>query len=329
MAADRRMITTPENIRSSPVVKEPTGLRIRLDRVSKQYDRHPVIEDINLNIRPGECLALLGPNGVGKTTLFKLMLGLVRPSSGTVEIDGLDPTTRAFRSVRADIGFLPENVSFHHAMTGTEVLAFYARLKGVLTSDCASLLDRVGLTDAASKRVRTYSKGMRQRLGLAQALLGNPRLLILDEPTTGLDPALRRQFFDILRNFSEAGVTIVIASHALTELEARADRYAILHSGSLAAFGTLSELQNKAGLSVHIRLTLPPGKVQSVVRQFSKRCKVTPAGAGFVELACPEDQKMLLVQEILSSDIPVTDIEVHSSRLDDIYAHITAEDGCK
>jgi Cu-processing system ATP-binding protein len=323
------MIATPENIRSTPVVEHPTGLGIRLDRLSKHYDQQPVIDDISLEIRPGECLALLGPNGVGKTTLFKLMLGLVRPSSGAVEIDGQDPATHAFRPVRTDIGFLPENVSFHDAMTGTEVLTFYARLKNVPPSECAMLLDRVGLADAASRRVRTYSKGMRQRLGLAQALLGHPRLLILDEPTTGLDPELRRQFFEILRNFSEAGITIVISSHALTELEAHADRYAILHNGSLAAFGTWNDLQSKTGLPVHIRLTLPPGKVQSVVRLFSERFNVTRSGAGLVDLTCPEDQKMLLVREILDSGIPVTDIEVHSSRLDDIYAHIAAEEESK
>lgn len=327
MAADRRMIATLENIRSNPFVDPPNGLRVRLDHLSKHYDRQTVIEDINLDIQPGECVALLGPNGAGKTTLFKLMLGLVRSSNGTVEIDELDPATRAFRKVRTNIGFLPENVSFHDAMTGTEVLVFYARLKGVPSSDCAPLLDRVGLTDAASRRVRTYSKGMRQRLGLAQALLGCPRLLILDEPTTGLDPELRRQFFDILRSFSEAGITIIISSHALTELEAQADRYAIVHSGSLAAYGTLSELQNETGLPVHIRLTLARNQVQKIIRLFGEHYTATPAGAGRIDLDCPEDQKIQLIREIMECGIAIQDIDVSSSRLDDIYAHyVSGED---
>ncbi len=326
MAADRRMIVTSENLRTVPVKEGQDGFRIRLDHVSKHYDHHPVVENINLETHPGECLALLGPNGAGKTTLFKLMLGLVRPSSGTVEVDGQDPVGRAFRPLRAQIGFLPENVSFHDAMTGAEVLAFYARLKGVPTSDCAMLLDRVGLTEAASRRVKTYSKGMRQRLGLAQALLGHPRLLILDEPTTGLDPALRRQFFDILRGFSEAGVTIVISSHALTEIEARADRYAILQDGAVAAFGTLSALQREAGLPVHIRLTLPRNQVQPVIRHFGESCGARPGGTGRVDLACAEDRKMPLIREIVNSEFTIEDIEVRSSRLDDIYAHFVAEE---
>lgn len=321
MAADRRMIVTPENVHTSPFAHQSNGLRIRLEHLSKHYDRQTVIKDVSLEIQPGECVALLGPNGAGKTTLFKLMLGLIRPSSGSVEIDGLDPASHAFGKVRTNIGFLPENVSFHDAMTGTEMLVFYARLKGVPITDCAPLLDQVGLTDAASRRVRTYSKGMRQRLGLAQAILGSPRLLILDEPTTGLDPELRRQFFDILRSFSEAGITIIISSHALTELEARADRYAIVHSGNLAAYGTLCELQNETGLPVHIRLTLARDQVQKIIRLFGDSCTVTPAGAGRIDLACPEDQKIQLIREIMECGIAIQDIDVNSCRLDDIYTH--------
>lgn len=329
MAADRRMIVTPENMRTIPVSEKQDGFRIRLNHVSKNYGSHAVVKNINLETKPGECLALLGPNGAGKTTLFKLMLGLVRPGSGTVEVDGQNPAAGAFRPVRSQIGFLPENVSFHDAMTGAEVLTFYARLKNVPLSDCATLLDRVGLSEAASRRVKTYSKGMRQRLGLAQALLGNPRLLILDEPTTGLDPALRRQFFDILRGFSEAGVTIVISSHALTEIEARADRYAILQGGSVAAFGTLNALQHEAGLPVHIRLTLPRNQVQPVISHFGESCSVRPTGAGRVDLACAENMKMQLIREIMTSEFSIEDIEVSSSRLDDIYAHFIAEKASK
>jgi Cu-processing system ATP-binding protein len=162
---------------------------------------------------------------------------------------------------------------------------------------------------------------MRQRLGLAQALLGDPRLLILDEPTTGLDPALRHQFFDILRSFGEAGVTIVISSHALTEIEARADRYVILQHGQMAASGTLEELQREAGLPVRIRLTLPPEQVLAALRDIPEGCTARPAGEGRIELICPESRKMELLREIMASGLDVLDIEMRSSRLDDIYAH--------
>lgn len=171
---------------------------LELQSVSKRYGAHCAVDDVSLSLPEGVCLALLGHNGAGKTTLMKLMLGLTRPSAGTVGIFGLDPL-RAPLAFRRSIGFLPENVAFHDEMTGLEMLRFYARLKGEATRACDALMERVGLTHAGNRRIKTYSKGMRQRLGLAQAVLGNPRLLLLDEPTTGLDPVLRQEFFEIIQ----------------------------------------------------------------------------------------------------------------------------------
>ena len=323
MAADRRMKTESQSMHAGPVIPEPNGFGIELDGVSKAYGRNAVLDEINLTTAPEECLALLGPNGAGKTTIFKLILGLLRPENGSVEIDGIAPTARAFRSRRAEIGFLPENVSFHDAMTGEEALLFYSRLKGVSTGQCAELLERVGLAAAASRRVATYSKGMRQRLGLAQALLGRPRLLILDEPTTGLDAALRRTFFDILRNFKDAGVTTIISSHALTEIEARADRYAILRGGRVAAIGTLSALQEESGLPVQIRLRIPSGRIKALRGIVGTRGTLSPGPDGYVDLACSADDNVALIREILTSGLPVADIEARSSSLEDVYAHFS------
>ncbi len=323
MAADRRMPETPVNKRAAPDVTD-AGFAVELDRVSKAYGRQRVLEEINLAIAPGECLALLGPNGAGKTTLFKLMLGLVRPDGGALEIDGVSSTAPAFRSQRGAIGFLPENVSFHDAMTGKELLTFYARLKGASAAQCPELLERVGLADAASRRVATYSKGMRQRLGLAQALLGRPRLLVLDEPTTGLDAALRQTFFDILRNFKEAGVTILISSHALTEIEARADRYAILQGGRIAAIGALDALQQESGLPVRIRVRLPANKVGALRKIAGDRGTLTSQPDGRVEIACAPADKVPLMRDILSSPLAVSDMEARSSSLEDVYAHFAS-----
>jgi energy-coupling factor transporter ATP-binding protein EcfA2 len=159
-------------------------------------------------LHPGEATALVGHNGAGKTTLIKLLLGLVRPSQGSVSVLGVDPAGRQGAEARRALGFLPENVAFHGAMTGTELMNFYARLKGQPVSRNRDLLARVGLAEAADRRVSTYSKGMRQRLGLAQTLIGDPRLLLLDEPTSGLDPASRAEVFDMIDRLRADGATI-------------------------------------------------------------------------------------------------------------------------
>ena len=194
---------------------------------------------------PGRLSALVGHNGAGKTTLIKLMLGLIRADHGAIRVLNEDPAAGEF-SARRQLGYLPENVAFNAALTGRETLAFYARLKQIKPATAWPLLDRVGLMEAADRRVGTYSKGMRQRLGLAQALLGQPRVLLLDEPTTGLDPALRQTFYEILNELRDDGATILISSHALNELEDRAEHVLIMsrwHAGGAGdAGGTALDL---------------------------------------------------------------------------------------
>ncbi len=269
---------------------------ISVENLTKRYGALTALDGLTLDVRGGDMLALLGHNGAGKTTLMKLLLGLTRPSSGRIELLGRAPAA----SRRAEIGFLPENISFTGGMKGQEILRFYARLKGAPPHQAEHLLDRVGLTEAASRPVRTYSKGMRQRLGLAQALLGRPRLLVLDEPTTGLDPMLRRTFYDILRQMRDEGTTVLISSHALTELELRADRMAVLARGRLVACGTLDDLRRQADLPVQIRAIK-----DGVERRLDVR---------------PED-KMATLRRLAAE--PVDDIDMVPPSLEDIYVHLS------
>src|SRR5262249_59354269 len=171
-------------------------------------------------------------NGAGKTTLIKLMLGLTHPTSGRVRVLGEDPLSRAGQLARLQVGYLPENVAFPASLTGLEMLRFYSRLKRRPRAECEDLLAQVGLTGAAPRPIGTYSKGMRQRLGLAQALLGAPHLLFLDEPTTGLDPFLRQSFYGIVAALRGRRVTTVLSSHALSQLETRIDKIVVLHEGT-------------------------------------------------------------------------------------------------
>ena len=299
---------------------------IALDSVSKRYGAREVVHDLSLAVAAGESLALVGPNGAGKTTLMKMILGVTRPSGGTVRVHGHDPMGTGTAALRTRIGYLPENVAFHGAMTGRELLAFYARLKGEPVSSCDALLERVGLTDAAKRRVRTYSKGMRQRLGLAQALLGHPRLLVLDEPTTGLDPALREQFYRILVEQHAAGATALVSSHALTEIEGRIDRIAIVKGGRLLICGTLDELRAKASLPVRIRLMVDPGTAASVAERIGKGITLSKVNERSVDLHCLNGDKMTVVRRIGELGQPVNDLDIVPPRLDQVYAHFAGEE---
>ena len=174
---------------------------VAVNGVEKSYGAVKALRNVSFDLGPGRLSALVGHNGAGKTTLIKLMLGLIHAERGAVRVLDEDPAAGEF-SARRQLGYLPENVAFNAALTGRETLAFYARLKQIKPASAWPLLDRVGLMHAADRRVGTYSKGMRQRLGLAQALLGRPRVLLLDEPTTGLDPALRQTFYEILERIA-------------------------------------------------------------------------------------------------------------------------------
>ncbi|HEY5339248.1 MAG TPA: ABC transporter ATP-binding protein [Rhizomicrobium sp.] len=216
--------------------------------VSRRYGAQVAVDAVDLTLRAGECVGLVGHNGAGKSTLIKIMLGLVRPDGGSVQVLGEDPSARHAVASRRALGYLPENVALHPSLTGAETLAFYARLKGRPVKQNGALLKRVGIDDVAHRRVGTYSKGMRQRLGLAQALLGNPRALLLDEPTSGLDPALRHSFYEIIRDLRRDGATILLSSHALAELEEHIDRVVVLNRGRKVADGSIVELRNLAAI---------------------------------------------------------------------------------
>jgi len=286
----------------------------------KRYSDKTVVNDVDLSVRSGEHMVLIGHNGAGKTTLMKLMLGLTHPDAGRVRVLGSNPATAASAQRRA-IGYLPESVAFHSAMKGREVLAFYARLKGVAAAECQSILAQVGLDQAAERRVSTYSKGMRQRLGLAQAMLGSPRLLFLDEPTSGLDPSLRRQFYDLIDTLSLSGTTSLTSSHSLNEVEARADRIAIMKNGSIVAFGTLSELSQQASLPMVVRLRVMAGHTAGVAERLASMGEVQRVNDHGIDLSCLGASKMVLFRHIASLGDVVEDMDVVPPRLDDIYNH--------
>lgn len=306
---------------------QSTGLSVEFDGVGKRYGTREILKDISFCTEAGECLGLLGPNGAGKTTMFKLILALTEPDRGRISVAGAATNGGAYSGLRASIGFLPESVTFDGGMSGSSVLAFYGRLKGASKDACNLLLTQVGLEEAALRAVRTYSKGMRQRLGLAQALLATPRLLLLDEPTTGLDPAARSQFFATIGEQRKRGVTVIMSSHALAEMEAHMDRFAILGDGRLLANGSLDDLKQKAGLATRIRLEVPDGMAGTVAQHFDGRVQLDYVNEHRVDLSCLEGAKMEVMRELATLKDRVVDVELNSPRLEDLYSHFTSKAG--
>lgn len=293
---------------------------IALENVAKRYGTVDAVRDVSFALPQGGQVALVGHNGAGKTTLMKLMLGLARPTGGRIMVLGRDPTESAAET-RRRIGWLPESITFNGALTGRELLCFFAGLKQEPDSAVDAMLDRVGLGAAARRRVGTYSKGMRQRLGLAQALIGQPRILLLDEPTTGLDPEVRQDLYDILAELSGGGTTVLLASHALEELEGRVERVVILDRGRLVADGTMAELRRLARLPLRLRLTLVEGDAEAAPPEWLAQARLMRHLGGRVfEVTCMPEEKMALLRQA-SADARIADLDLHVPTLDELYAH--------
>jgi len=222
---------------------------LELSRVSKSYRTHLslrkywILRDLSLAVREGEVFGFIGTNGAGKTTTIKLSLGLIFPDGGSIRLFGQDAT---HPEVRRRVGFLPENPYFYDYLTGSEFLDFHARLFGMDLPErrrrVGELLERVGLGNRKDRQLRLYSKGMLQRVGLAQALINDPELVILDEPMSGLDPIGRREVRDIILDLKARGRTVFFSTHILSDTEMICDRVGVLVRGSLKAVGTVEEL---------------------------------------------------------------------------------------
>jgi ABC-2 type transport system ATP-binding protein len=222
---------------------------LRCESLAKRYGTTTALGGVDLEVAPGELLGLLGPNGAGKSTLTKIACGLVRASDGRAEIEGA-PAGSA--EARAAIGYLAELFRFPDWLSADELLALHQELSGSEggSTERAELLELVGLADARDTKVAAMSKGMQQRLGIAQALVGSPRLLMLDEPTSALDPVGRRVVRDLLRELRGRGIAVVLSSHLLSEVELVCDRVAILVGGLIVAQGTPEQLARPRGVEI-------------------------------------------------------------------------------
>lgn len=292
---------------------------IKIDSITKNYGEVEAVREVSLSVGKGELFGLIGPNGAGKTTLFKMMLGLVRPTSGTIEVKGLDVSKVWNREVRAHTGYLPENIVFYDQLSGLETLSFYARIKRASHSEVKDLLELVGLTASSGRKVGEYSKGMKQRLGLAQALLGSPEILFLDEPTTGLDPEGIGAFYKILNDIKERDVTIILTSHILKEIQDQVDRLGIIGGGKILATGTVKDLRAALSLSPSIHVTLKD-KADAVKEAAIKAGgEIDSLNQSHMVLSCDPLNKIKVLGALMNCKDDIADIELIEPSLEDVF----------
>ncbi len=293
---------------------------LTLRHLTKTYGVLRALSQVSLTVAPGERVALLGHNGAGKSTLMKIILGLIPYDSGDLQVTGAAPGSS---QARRNVAYLPENAAFHPALTGLEQIRHYLALRGEDAALAMGLLEQVGLGPAARRRIGTYSKGMRQRVGLAQTLIGTPRLLVLDEPTSGLDPVSRRDFYELLDGLAAKGAAILLSSHALTEVEARTDRILILSGGELVAQGALADLRRSAALPVAFHVS-PRSGSEAEVRLALPEAAVQ---AGQLMLTCAQADKLALLSRLAALGDRIADIDILPPSLEDIYSHFSKRAG--
>ncbi|MBA6380760.1 MULTISPECIES: ABC transporter ATP-binding protein [unclassified Colwellia] len=287
---------------------------VKLTNVGKKYPKLTALDSVDMQLSQGEVLGLFGHNGAGKTTMMKLILGVITPSHGNVKVMGMAPDSKEAWHMRAKIGYLPENVSFYEQLTGLEVLSYFAKLKGFDKKHAMALLEQVGVAHAMKRQVKTYSKGMRQRLGLAQAFIGNPALLLLDEPTVGLDPMATADFYKTVDDLKSQGTSVILCSHVLPGVEQHIDRAMILSSGKVLAMGSLEELRQAAALPVTIKVEGLNGSLQG----DPKLAKFLVDKNHGDLLTVPEQDKLATLRQLLSYQA-IKDVRVDSANLEQVY----------
>jgi ABC-2 type transport system ATP-binding protein len=293
----------------------------------KRYGEIVAVDDVDLTVNPGDIFGYLGPNGAGKTTSLRMMLGLIRPTAGSVRIFGRDPQI-SVTALEGVAGFV-EAPSFYPYLSGRANLELCAALDGGSGARIDEVLETVELRDRAKDKVRGYSHGMRQRLGIASALLRNPRLLLLDEPTTGLDPAGMRDMRELIRDLGGRGITVLLSSHQMMEVEELCNRVAIIRTGRVAYEGSLAELRSWAGISYRLR-TIDDRRARGVcVAQpgIEEVADAPPAGLTFK--ASDESAVAALSLALAESGIPVLELTPRRATLEDLFFQLTEGDGLR
>jgi len=298
--------------------------------LTKHYGNFVAVDNLNLGIKKGEVFGLLGPNGAGKTTTILMLLGLTDPTKGRVSVLGFDPVRQPL-SVKARVGYMPDQVGFYDELTARENLVYIAKLNGIprdsIKQRVEEAIERVHLTNVIDKRAGTYSRGMRQRLGLADVLIKNPQLIIMDEPTQGLDPELAHEFLGLIQSLKEEGTTILVSSHLLHQVQVICDRVGLFSRGKMVLQGTVPELARKVlggAYRIQIEANGPSSLLKKALQELRNVNKVKGSNGKF-EVESQSDIRADAADAIIKAGGRLQGLNVESQSLDDIYTHYFEE----
>ncbi|GAB4516619.1 MAG: ABC transporter ATP-binding protein [Anaerolineae bacterium] len=304
---------------------------IQTEGLTKRYGDLVAVDHLNLRVAEGEVFGVLGPNGAGKTTTILMLLGLTEPTEGTVRVLGMDPVRQPL-SVKARVGYLPEQVGFYDELTAVENLMYTAKLNGIPRSEAYRRIDealaRVRLSEVAERPVSTFSRGMRQRLGVADVLIKQPSLVILDEPTQGLDPEAAREFLALIRDLKRDGITVVLCSHLLHQVQSVCDRVGLFHQGRMVLEGTVPELARRVlggAYRIFVEVAEPSPAVAQALRQVPGVLNVRPVQDHRYELEAERDLRPEVAQAVVQAGGRLLSLDLEQSNLDEVYARYFEE----
>ena len=302
------------------------SLIIEINNLTKMYKDLRAVDNVSFNVHNKEIFGFLGPNGAGKTTTIKAMLGLIHVNSGTIKINGFDMKKDDIK-VKEKIGYIPEKVSFYENLTPVQTLNFFCELKGVDKSIVPSLIKEVGLEDAKNRKVGTFSKGMVQLLGIAQAMIGNPSIYILDEPTVGLDARWVRYIREKIKMLNEQGATVIFSSHILSEVENLCSRVAIINKGKLIAEDTVANLNKYLSIKPRIEIFIDGlnGKVPEILEKIQGIYNIYAKG-NILSVTCDSHIRSHIISTLEGAGFKVTDIKTIEPSLEDAFVKLIERD---
>jgi ABC-2 type transport system ATP-binding protein len=302
---------------------------IELEGLTKFYGSLKAVDTLNLTIKKGEIFGLLGPNGAGKTTTILMMLGLTEPSSGIARVCGFNATSNPI-AVKRKVGYMPDNVGFYDSMTALENLQYVARLNGITESSVSNraveMMEMVGLQNALHKKTAAYSRGMKQRLGLADVLIKQPEVIILDEPTLGIDPSGVKDFLSLIRHLShQQGITVLLSSHHLHQVQQVCDRVGIFVGGQLLAQGNIDHLsrnlfaEDAFVVTITLKDSLPPNWEGKQALLNLEAVKKVTIQENTIEISCTENCTPELVRFFVKKELDVMSVQKKAYGLEEIY----------
>lgn len=291
--------------------------------LTKRYGDAVAVAGIDLDVEAGQVVGLLGPNGAGKTTTILMLLGLTEPSAGSVRILDKDPLRQPLE-IKKVVGYLPDAIGFYDSMTARANLSYSARLSGLSRAEADRKIDealrKVRLTESADRRVSTFSRGMRQRLGIAELLMRDCRVAILDEPTSGLDPQSTQELLELIQELSKGGMTILLSSHMLDVVQSVCHRIALFNKGTIGFFGTVEELAGRIGSgTVVIDVEADNVDLETLAGSVNGVAKVSATSAGHWQVEARDDVRPELARRVVEAGGALKNLELRRARLDEAY----------